>query len=150
MRHVRKSVLLWYTPREMYDLVTDVPAYPQFLPWCSAAEIVARHDDGVTARLGLAFKGVRQSFTTRNREEPGRSVAMKLVEGPFSKLEGHWRFEALGSGGDASGACKVEFDLRWAFSNRALGLLISPAFDRIAETFVESFVQRAEELHGAR
>ena len=151
MKHVRKSVLLWYTPLEMYELVTDIPAYPAFLPWCSEADVLEHHADGVTARLGLSFKGVRQSFTTRNRHQPGRAVAMKLVDGPFSRLEGQWRFASLAR--DTEGperGCKVEFDLRYAFSNRALEALISPAFDRIAETFVESFVQRAEQVHGAR
>ena len=52
MKHVQKSVLLWYSPQEMYDLVTGIAAYPQFLPWCDKAEVVGEHEDGVTARLG--------------------------------------------------------------------------------------------------
>ena len=65
MKHVRKSVLLWYSPREMFDLVVGVEAYPSFLPWCQSAEVLEQHDDGVVARLGLSYMGVRQSFTTR-------------------------------------------------------------------------------------
>jgi ribosome-associated toxin RatA of RatAB toxin-antitoxin module len=34
MKHVKKSVLLWYSPREMYDLVIAIEDYPVFLPWC--------------------------------------------------------------------------------------------------------------------
>ena len=95
MKHVHKSVLLWYSPREMYGLVTDVQAYPQFLPWCDRAEVVETHDDGVTARVHIAFAGVHQAFTTRNVHQPGASVTMRLVDGPFSKLEGTWRFTPL-------------------------------------------------------
>lgn len=159
MKHVHKSVLLWYSPREMYGLVTDVQAYPHFLPWCDRAEVIQPHDDGITARLHIAFAGVHQAFTTRNVNQPFESVAMHLVDGPFSNLEGTWRFTPLQKPGqtpDATGdpadapACKVEFSLAYAFSSRALSLVVSPVFDRIANTFVEAFVKRAEQVHGPR
>lgn len=151
MKHVKKSVLLWYSPREMSDLVTRVEDYPQFLPWCERAEVLERRDDGVTARLHLSYAGARHSFTTRNRHEGDRRVVVQLVDGPFSMLEGAWDFTPLTlPGGDEGGACKVQFDLRYAFSNRALELVVSPVFDRIADTFVDRFVARAEQVHGPR
>jgi ribosome-associated toxin RatA of RatAB toxin-antitoxin module len=42
MKTVHKSVLIWYHHTEMYALVTDVAAYPQFLPWCDHADVVSR------------------------------------------------------------------------------------------------------------
>ncbi len=92
MKHVKKSVLLWYSPREMYTLVTAVPDYPQFLPWCERAEVLEQHDGGMTARLHLAYAGVRHAFTTRNSMCADASVRVELVDGPFSLLEGTWRF----------------------------------------------------------
>lgn len=159
MKHVHKSVLLWYSPREMYGLVTGVQDYPQFLPWCDRAEVVQAHDDGVTARVHIAFAGVHQAFTTRNVQVPGRSVIMNLVDGPFSHLEGTWVFTPLQKPGQTvpegqdpidAPACKVEFSLNYAFASRALSLVVSPVFDRIANTFVEAFVKRAEQVHGPR
>lgn len=150
MKHVRKSVLLWYSPAEMYELVTAVPAYPQFLPWCDSAQIVQQHDDGVTARLGLAYMGVRQAFTTRNTHRRDASVAVQLVDGPFSLLEGHWLFHQLGKPNGGQQACKIEFDLQYAFASPALEIVVSPVFDRVANTFVDSFVKRAEQVYGAR
>lgn len=150
MKHVRKSVLLWYTPHEMYELVVDVAAYPRFLPWCERAEILERHADGVTARLGLSYAGVRHAFTTRNTLTPDASVVMTLVDGPFSLLDGAWEFKPIGGSGEAAKACRIEFDLRYVFANRALELVVSPVFDRIATTFVDAFVARAEQVHGPR
>lgn len=149
MKHVRKSVLLWYSPREMYDLVTQVERYPGFLPWCQSAQVIERHADGVTARLGLSYMGVKQTFTTRNHERAGQSVRLQLVDGPFSMLEGEWVFKEIG-GGAQPAACKVEFDLRYTFSNAALEAVVSPVFDRVANTFVDSFVKRAEGVYGPR
>lgn len=150
MKHVAKSVLLWYSPREMYDLVTGVGDYPRFLPWCDSAQVVEQHDDGVTARMGLAYMGVRHLFTTRNRNQPVECVTIQLVDGPFSLLDGTWLFKPLGRPGGEAQACKIEFDMRYAFSSRALETAVSPVFDRVANTLVDCFVRRAEEVYGPR
>ncbi len=148
MKHVKKSVLLWYSPAEMYRLVTDVPAYPQFLPWCERGEVLNGDDAGATARVHLAWAGGRHAVTTRTTQPPDPSVRMKLVDGPFSVLEGSWQFTPLGKAGQQ--ACRIEFDLRYAFSSRALELVLSPVFDKVANTFVDSFVTRAEQVYGER
>jgi ribosome-associated toxin RatA of RatAB toxin-antitoxin module len=154
MKHVKRSVLLWYSPREMYELVVGVEQYSTFLPWCARSEVVERHDDGITARLTLAKGGLRHAFTTRNRHRAGAEVRVALIDGPFSELEGTWLFLPVvrpGSAGDAdTAACRIEFNLRYAFANAPLETLISPVFDRIANTLVDSFVQRAEQVHGPR
>ena len=151
MKHVKKSVLLLYSPHEMYTLVTVIEDYPRFLPWCERAEVLERSDNSVTARLHLAYLGVRQSFTTRNVQVAGSSVELQLVDGPFSELAGTWRFVPLpAADGAQAKACKVEFDLRYSFANAALEAVVSPVFDRIANTFVESFFKRAEQVHGPR
>lgn len=156
MKQVRKTVLLWYSPREIYDLVTAVERYPEFLPWCAAADVLERHDDGMTARLSLSYAGLRHAFTTRNTHELNSRVRMQLVDGPFSLLDGDWHFLPLNKPGTtpADGAepqaCKIEFELRYAFSSFALEAVVSPVFDRIANTFVDSFVKRAEQVYGPR
>ncbi len=108
----------------------------------------------MTARLTLAKGGVRHAFTTRNRQRPDEEITVQLVDGPFSLLDGTWRFLPLARAGAESGdephACRIEFDLRYAFANLALEAVVSPVFDRIANTFVDSFVQRAEQVHGPR
>ena len=164
MKHVKKSVLLWYSAREMYDLVVGVEDYPKFLPWCDSSTILERHaadpvagtPEGMTARLHLHYAGVRQSFTTRNDQVPWESVRLALVDGPFSHLDGTWRFRPLKqasgalSAEAAETACRVEFDLAYAFSNRAFEAALSPVFDRVANTFVDAFVKRAGQVYGER
>ena len=154
MKHVKKSVLLWYSPREMYELVTAVEDYPAFLPWCANAEVLQKTDAGATVRLTLAKGGVRHAFTTRNLHKPDAEVQVELLDGPFSHLAGTWQFVPIGRSGtdpdEGPRACRIEFDLSYAFASRALEAVVSPVFDRIANTFVDSFVQRAEQVHGPR
>jgi ribosome-associated toxin RatA of RatAB toxin-antitoxin module len=151
MKHVKKSVLLWYSPHEMYTLVTDVESYPAFLPWCERGEVVERGPAGMTARLHLHYAGVRHAFTTRNTHVPDRSVDVDLVDGPFSLLDGLWKFLPIARPGQAeAAACRIEFELRYAFSSRAFEAVLSPVFDRVANTLVDSFVRRAGQVYGER
>jgi ribosome-associated toxin RatA of RatAB toxin-antitoxin module len=144
MKTVHKSVLIWYSAPEMFALVVDVASYPQFLPWCDRAKVLAQDEHGMQAEIGIAFGGIHQTFTTRNEHVAGREVRMKLVEGPFSRLDGEWKFIALGEG---QRACKVELELHYGFNNAALSALVGPVFDKIAANMVEAFVKRAEQVY---
>ncbi len=146
MKSVHKTVLIWYTAQEMFDLVVDVERYPEFLPWCDHGKVLERHDLGLTAEVGIDFKGVRQVFVTRNEHVPGREVKLHLVSGPFSKLEGTWHFTPVR---DNERACRVDLRLDYGFSNALLATLVGPVFDKIANNFVDAFVQRAEQVYGS-
>jgi ribosome-associated toxin RatA of RatAB toxin-antitoxin module len=149
MKTVSKSVLIWYSPEEMFNLVTDVASYPKFLPWCDRASVLSQEEGGMTAQVGISFGGIHQSFTTRNTHVPGREVHLQLIDGPFSQLEGRWKFQPVG-GEDAKEqrACRIEFELRYGFSNIALATLVGPVFDRIAGSMVDAFVKRADVVYG--
>lgn len=145
MTTINKSALLRYSADEMYALVADVEAYGQFLPWCSGATVLSRAGDVVVATVGIAYKGINKSFTTENRGVPGQSLEMRLRDGPFQRLHGWWRFQAL-----EARASKISLDLDFAFSSRLLDFTIGPTFGAIANTMVDSFRQRAEQVYGRR
>jgi ribosome-associated toxin RatA of RatAB toxin-antitoxin module len=146
MKSIHKSVLIWYSAQEMFELVTDVARYPEFLPWCDRAAVLAEQENSMKAQVGIAFSGIHQTFTTRNEHVPGREVRMHLVDGPFSRLEGVWKFIPLGAQGQR--ACKVELDLTYGFDSMALATLVGPVFDKIAGSLVDAFVKRAEKIYG--
>ena len=146
MKTVHKSVLIWYSAAEMFALVTDVVSYPQFLPWCDKASVVEEDAHGMTAKVGLSMAGLSQSFTTRNTHVKDRKVSLKLVNGPFSKLDGHWDFTPVGKNNER--ACKIDFSLCYDFDNAALAALVGPVFDKIAGSLVDAFVKRAGQIYG--
>lgn len=143
MHRVERSVLVPYSAARMFALVDDVARYPEFLPWCSAAEVLATRDDGKTARLHIDFHGVKANFTTDNVNTPPAAIRMELKEGPFHNLTGEWTFKSL-----AEDASKVELVLVYAFGTSLLETVIGPVFDRIARTFIDAFVHRAQALYG--
>jgi ribosome-associated toxin RatA of RatAB toxin-antitoxin module len=146
MKTVNKSVLIWYSPLEMYTLVTDVNRYPEFLPWCDHANVIERRDDGMVAEVGISFGGIRQVFTTSNTHTLGSRVDLKLLKGPFSKLDGQWNFHGIGDGSQR--ACKVELALNYGFESTTLAKLVGPVFDKIAGSLVDAFVKRAQHVYG--
>ncbi len=141
MASIEKSVLVSHSAGAMFALVADIEAYPQFLPWCGGATIVERDGERVTAEIVIDFHGLKQSFTTVNEQHPVDRIDLRLVRGPFSNLDGSWRFTAL-----ADDACRVALTLDYAFDNFLLRGLVGPVFQQIATTMVDSFVRRADEV----
>jgi ribosome-associated toxin RatA of RatAB toxin-antitoxin module len=139
---ISRSALLPYPPLFIYDIVNGVEEYPEFLPWCGDARIERQDDTALQAAIQIRGAGLNQWFRTRNSMVPGESIEMQLVDGPFRKLHGKWEFKPLDNSG-----CKIELALDFEFK-AGLARLISPAFTRIANTMVDSFCQRAHELHG--
>jgi ribosome-associated toxin RatA of RatAB toxin-antitoxin module len=141
MREVRRSALLPFSPAQMFSLVADVERYPEFLPWCTAATIVADEGEQVTVTLGLASGFARASFTTRNRLVPDRSLTMSLVEGPFDHLEGRWDFTPIGESGT-----RADLKVRFATHGFLGALALGPAFEGICNHLVDAFARRARQV----
>jgi ribosome-associated toxin RatA of RatAB toxin-antitoxin module len=145
MALVEKSVLIEYSAAQMYALVENIAAYPEFLPWCGGTEILKKEDNVTRAAIIIDFRGIKQRFSTQNRASPPQLIEMTLVDGPFRQLDGSWRFKPLGDD-----ACKIEFHLHYEFSSKLLEKIVGPVFHFIASTFVEAFVKRAQQLYGKR
>lgn len=145
MTTVSKSALVPFSASEMFELVADAESYPAFLPGCKASRIVSREGDTVRGTVEFAKGPVHKSFTTDNRLEKDRRIDMRLVEGPFRHLEGHWRFEPLGDQGS-----RVSLELEFEFSSRLLAMTVGPVFHEIANHLVDAFVKRATVLYGRR
>ena len=141
MREVRRSAILPYAPDAVYGLVSDVERYPEFLPWCTTARVVAGEGDTVTVSLGFASGLARASFTTKNRHEPGRSVTMSLVDGPFDELEGRWDFTPIGDAGT-----RVELQVRFSTQGVIGALALGPAFESVCNHLVDAFARRARQV----
>lgn len=146
MPQVKKSVLVQYQPESLFQLVNEVEAYPKFMPWCASAQVQQQPPSAVRATLYIDFHGLKQHFTTENTVENqadgGRRLNMRLVQGPFRHLQGHWQFSPLGPN-----ACKVEFVLHYDFSSKVLEKLVGPVFHKICTTMVDAFLQQARTLN---
>lgn len=140
---INKELLVPYTAEAMYNLVNDIQKYPEFLPWCKTAVIIAQNEHEITAKLGLSYAGFTQSFTTRNSLLPYSKIIMQLVEGPLKHLQGEWQFTNINQLGS-----KVMFCLDFEVENSFLGMAVSKVFSGIAVELVDHFYKRAKYVYG--
>ena len=143
MTTIHRSAIVPYSARQMYELVADIPAYPKFLPWCGSARVVSAQGDEVMAAIEIAYSGIHRTFSTRNLLQRDKMIEMRLLEGPFSYLQGFWQFMALGVH-----ASKITLDLEFEVANKIVGLALTPIFSNIANQLVDRFHQRAADLFG--
>lgn len=142
MAIVKKSALIPYSASQMFELVYDVASYPQFLPWCHSARVLSETEDKICGQIEVARVGIRQTFSTCNRFERGRHMSIDLLDGPFRKLVGSWRFTPLRE--DAS---KVELELDFEFSGGLIDKAFGTVFNQIANTLVDAFCKRADDVY---
>jgi ribosome-associated toxin RatA of RatAB toxin-antitoxin module len=139
MKRISRSAIVECGAMDFYALVAAIESYPDFLPWCAAAEIHETSPGRTVATLTLGVKGVRQAITTDNTHVPGRSIDMRLVEGPFKHFAAAWRFTPL-----QEGAAKAEFSVEYEFSSRLVAAALGPLFSRLADSTVDAFARRAQ------
>ncbi|MCA0402614.1 MAG: type II toxin-antitoxin system RatA family toxin [Proteobacteria bacterium] len=141
MTVVKKSRVVPYSCEQMFDLVNNVEHYAQFLPYCSESLVHHRDEDEVQATLVIAAAGMSKSFTTRNRLQKNKMIEIRLIDGPFSHLEGFWRFD------DEAGGCRISFDLEFEFAGRMFSMLLGPVFEQVTDKMVDAFCDRAKNLY---
>ncbi|WP_333797360.1 type II toxin-antitoxin system RatA family toxin [Rheinheimera sp.] len=143
MPQIERSALVFYSCQQMFELVTDVPSYPQFLPGCSAAQVLSFDGNIQTASLQVSKAGISKSFTTRNTLVPYSRLDMQLVDGPFKFLRGGWQFIPL-----SDEACKVVLALEFEFSSKLVEFAFGKIFNELTMAMVQAFTQRAKQVYG--
>ncbi|MFO8152993.1 type II toxin-antitoxin system RatA family toxin [Thioalkalivibrio sp.] len=140
---IQRSAWVPYSAEQMFDLVNDVGSYPEFLPHCRSARVLESREDQVKATIELATGALHKSFTTVNHLDYPRRIEMRLVQGPFRRLQGAWSFSQ-----EAARGTRVGLDLEFEFAGRLMALAIGPVFHHVANSLVDAFVQRAREVYG--
>lgn len=143
--HVER--VLPYTPDQLFSLVGDVAAYPEFVPWITSmratAPVVAGQGiETLEAEAGVGFSFLTERFTTAvRRDSTARVIDVGLVAGPFKRLANRWAFQPDPAGG------RVVFDIDFAFKTRVLDLLLAANFDRAVGKLIGCFEARAASLY---
>ena len=146
--HVSKR--LPYSPEQLFALVGDVTAYPDFVPWITAmrtwnARALSEGVETVDAEAGVGFSFLKERFSTRVRRDAGaRQIDVTLLSGPFKRLANRWQFFEDGEDGT-----RVEFDIDFQFKSRLLETLLTANFAHAVDRLMGCFEARAQALYGA-
>ena len=141
MPQISRTALVPYSAEQMYQLVNDVQSYPQFLPGCTGSRILESTPGQMTAAVDVSKAGISKTFTTRNQLTSNQSILMNLVDGPFKKLIGGWKFTPLS---------QEAFHLDFEFTNKLIELAFGRVFKELAANMVQAFTVRAKEVYSAR
>jgi coenzyme Q-binding protein COQ10 len=145
--HVER--VLPYRPDQLFDLVGDVNAYPNFIPWISAIRTGAVRPEGegasvLDADATVGFSVIKERFSTRVRRNPAAlTIEVKLISGPFKRLLNSWMFEAHPSG------TNIIFDIDFEFKSKLLDLMLRANFDYAVQRLIGCFEDRAKALYGS-
>ena len=148
MPHFTTTRQVPHSATDMFDLVADVEAYPQFLPLCESLVVRSRRTVGdkeiLVATTTIAYKIIRESFSSRvTLDRKAFHIHAEYIEGPFRYLENIWRFEPRGRGESV-----IRFSIEYEFRSRTLALLMGAVFDRAFHRFSEAFEERANAVYG--
>ena len=144
--HIEK--ILPYTPDQLFALVGNVDAYPEFVPWIQSMRTWNARAEGegislVDAQAGVGFAFLKEKFSTRVRRDAGaRQVDVQLLSGPFKHLANRWRFV------EVEGGTKIEFDIDFEFKSRLLSGMLAANFHHAVDKLMSCFEARAKALYG--
>ncbi|MEM8594375.1 MAG: type II toxin-antitoxin system RatA family toxin [Pseudomonadota bacterium] len=144
---IQRDVILGYSAQQMVDLVNDVAAYPEFVPYCQGSEVLLDSSEVIEARLMLAKGVMTQSFATRNTlqatDDGGYHIEMALLDGALRNFNGSWTFHALDTQ-----ACKVSLAVSFELMSGLGSFALKPLFDKAATQLVDAFCNRAKQIYG--
>jgi len=143
MTHIEHNALVRHTAQQMYDLVVDVMAYPDFLSWVVAGQVLEQQDNYQIASMTIGIAGIETRLTTRNQLVVAEQVSMQLESGPFTQLEGLWHFKSFGDAG-----CKVSLSMDFALEKSLLVSAFRQGFARVGNRLVQDFCRRAQVVYG--
>ena len=139
---ISRNALVMYSVEQMYKLINDIVAYPQFIPNCGDSKIVSLQGNEVTAALMVSKGGLKKWFTTKNTLIDSNKIELELVDGPFRKLTGYWQLTEL-----SEEACKISLHLEYEFSSKVFDLAFGRVFTTLTNNMVQAFTQRAKEVY---
>jgi len=142
----RETRILPYTPPQLFDLVADVAAYPQFLPWCVGARIVWRKENRFNADVLIGYKFIREGFNSTVTLTPHRHIGVDYQKGPCKHLRNSWDFLPVTQNGQLK--CQIDFFIDFEFHVGLLGASLKPIFSEATKRMVDAFEQRARHIYG--
>ena len=143
MTRISKKANVKYSANQMYMLVNDIESYPNFLPWCTNSIVTNYGDNELVASVSISIGKIKKIFVTKNTMQQDSSISMELIEGPFKKLNGKWKFK-----NNLDSGSTVSLEMQFEFKNKLLRYTFGTAFKKITDSLVNAFIERANVIYG--
>ena len=134
-----------HTQEQMFQLVSDIENYSEFLPWCISTRIRSREGNELLADMVIGYKVFRERFTSRVVLTEPERIDVTYSRGPFKYLNNHWIFLP-----EADGTCTVEFYVEFEFRSNLMQKMIGLIFNEAVKKMVHSFEERAYVVYSSK
>jgi len=132
---------------QMYEVVSDVEHYRDFVPFCQRSLVTLRRPDRLRAELVVGFPPVRESYVSNVTLAKPRLIKAVCTEGKlFNHLVNHWR---LNPGlKDNPMSCIIDFSVSFEFRSLLHSQLAHVFFNELVRQMEKAFVEEAERRFG--
>ena len=143
MKHEEKRIIN-HTPQNLYNLVSDVKKYPDFLPWCLGARVKNLLQNEFDADLIIGFKIYKEVYSSQILLDPNNyKIIVNYKDGPFEYLYNYWIFKEKNAG------CEIEFMVEFKFKSIFLQTVMESLFSEAVKKMVKAFENRANYLYNS-
>ncbi len=145
MLHFKHQQIVPYSPKQMFDLVMDIPSYPEFLPWCSNAKIIEQTQDQMLADLTVNFVVLAQTYRSKINtfclENQEYKIVISSDRNIFDLLDCCWLISA-----DAD-KTNMQFSMDVQFKSGMLQNLANVFIQNISKEIIDLYQQRAQKIY---
>lgn len=142
MKHIERRILK-HKPLNLFNLVSDVKKYPEFLPWCLGARVKNFSEYKLDADLIIGFKIYKEVYSSQILlDYTNYKITVDYKDGPFQHLNNYWIFK------DNPEGCEVEFMVDFKFKSNFLQSIMETLFTEAVLRMVKAFENRADKLYG--
>ena len=155
MFQFNKNKILNHSAKQMLDLVMDIEKYPLFLPWCKETKIIKTiNEQHLQALMIVNFKGISQKYISDVKSSYSNidgidyfAIDVIAIEGPFKKLNNHWKIKDINNNNPKSTNCEISFFIDFEFNSLLLQKMIGLVFGIASEKMINAFEQRASVIY---
>ena len=141
MKHIERRILK-HKPLNLFNLVSDVKKYPEFLPWCLGARVKNFSEYKLDADLIIGFKIYKEVYSSQILlDYTNYKITVDYKDGPFQHLNNYWIFK------DNPEGCEVEFMVDFKFKSNFLQRIMQTVFTEAVLRMVKAFGNRADQLY---
>ena len=134
---IKKEAIVLKDRKTVFNIVNRVDLYKNFVPYCVESKIIFEENNEMEAKLNFNLKGLTTSFTTRNTIKGNEFIYMKLVDGPFKKLDGRWEFK------EVDNKTIIFLTVNYEAENKIVEYTVTKSLEKITNYLVSAFVSES-------
>ena len=131
-----------YSNKQMFNLISDVEKYPEFLPWCKSTNIYNKSNDIFYSDMEIGFKLIKENFTSKVTLVKSKKIYSEAISGPFRKMNNIWVIDYI-----SDKECEINLSIDFEFKSFMLQNIIGKLLENASKKMIIAFENRANYIY---